>query len=168
LIALQTERLDLEPLVPSHAKLLFPNLRDPQLYEFLDSEPPKSIAILETQYRRWEPRRSADGKQAWLNWAARLRGGEFIGWFQATCYDNGRADLAYLVFAAHQRHGYAVEACLTIVNYLSAAHGVRMVRTTIDSRNIASIALANKLGLRQSSGDAHGMWFEMQIPAQNF
>jgi RimJ/RimL family protein N-acetyltransferase len=166
LIALQTERLDLEPLVPSHAKLLFPNLRDPQLYEFLDSEPPKSIAILETQYRRWEPRRSPDGKQAWLNWAGRLRGGDYIGWFQATGYDNGRADLAYLVFAAHQRHGYAAESCRAIVDYLSTEHGVRTIRTTIDSKNMASIALAQKLGLKQTGADVHGMWYERQIPAQ--
>jgi ribosomal-protein-alanine N-acetyltransferase len=164
LIALQTERLDLEPLVPSHAKLLFPNLRDPQLYEFLASEPPKSIAILETQYRRWGPRRSPDGKQAWLNWAARLRGGDYIGWFQATGYDNRRADLAYLVFAKHQRYGYAVEACRTIVNYLCAEHGVRTVRTTIDKKNVASIALARKLGLTLAGGDKHGIWFERAFP----
>ena len=166
MIALQTERLDLEPLAPSHAKLLYPLLRDPQLYTFLDSEPPKSIAILETQYRRWEPRRSPDGTQAWLNWAARLRGGDYIGWFQATGYENGRADLAYLVFAAHQRHGYAVEACRAIVSYLCGEHGVRTVRTRIDKRNIASITLAAKLELAQSGADVHGIWFEKQIPVQ--
>ena len=153
----------MEPLVPSHAKLLFPDLRDPRLYEFLDSEPPKSIAILETQYRRWEPRRSPDGTQTWLNWAARLRGGEFIGWFQATGHDNGRADLAYLVFAAHQRRGYAAEACRAVVEYLSSEYGVRTVRTTIEPKNIASIALAQRLGLRQTGADVHGLWYEMQI-----
>jgi ribosomal-protein-alanine N-acetyltransferase len=167
LVALQTDRLDLEPLIPSHAKLLFPNLRDPRLYEFLDSEPPKSVAILETQYRRWEPRRSPDGTQAWLNWAARLRGGEYIGWFQVTSYENGRrADLAYLVFAGHQRRGYAVEACRAIVHYLRSEKTVRTIRTTIDKRNIASIALAQKLGLRQTGANAHGMLFERQMPSQ--
>jgi RimJ/RimL family protein N-acetyltransferase len=163
LIALQTERLDLEPLVPAHAKKLFPDLRDPRLYEFLDSEPPRSVAILETQYRRWEPRRSPDGTQAWLNWAARLRGGEYIGWLQATVHDHGRADLAYLVFSAQQRKGYAVEACQAVVDYLSSEQSVRTIRTTIDKRNIASIALARKLGLSQTGGDTHGIWFERQI-----
>jgi ribosomal-protein-alanine N-acetyltransferase len=164
LTALQTERLDLEPLVPSHAKILYPQLRDPRLYEFLDSEAPKSVAILETQYRRWEPRRSPEGTQAWLNWAARLRGGTYIGWFQATVHENRRADLAYLVFAAHQRSGYAFEACQAVVEYLRGEHDVRTVRTTIDASNTASIALAQKLGLTQAGGDAHGIWFERQIP----
>lgn len=152
--------------MPAHAKLLFRHLRDPQLYVFLDSEPPKSISILETQYRRWEPRRSPDGTQTWLNWAARLRGGEYIGWFQVTTYENGRADLAYLVFAAHQRRGYAVEACRAVIDYLRGDKTVRTIRTTIDKRNIASIALARRLGLSQSGTDAHGMLFERQMPAQ--
>jgi ribosomal-protein-alanine N-acetyltransferase len=165
LIALQTERLDLEPLVPSHATLLFPDLRDPRLYEFLDSEAPKSVAILETQYRRWEPRRSPDGTQAWLNWAARLRGGAYIGWFQATVYENRRADLAYLVFLAHQRQGYATETCRAIVGHLRSEHGMNTIRTTIDKRNTASIALALRLGLRQSGADTHGIWFDSQPPA---
>ncbi|HEY7981846.1 MAG TPA: GNAT family N-acetyltransferase [Candidatus Eremiobacteraceae bacterium] len=164
MLALQTERLELEPLIPAHAKILFPQMRDARLYEFLDSEPPRSVAILETQYRRWEPRRSPDGTQAWLNWAARLRSGEYIGWFQATVYDNHRADLAYLVFMAHQRHGYAIEACRAVVTYLSGEYGVRTIRTTIDKRNTASIALARTLDLTQSGADAHGIWFEKQIP----
>jgi ribosomal-protein-alanine N-acetyltransferase len=166
LIALQTERLDLEPLVPSHAKLLYPQLRDPRLYEFLDSEAPNSVAILETQYRRWEPRRSPDGTQAWLNWAARLRGGAYVGWFQATVHENRRSDLAYLVFVAHQRRGLALEACRAIVSFLESEHGVRTLRTTIDARNTASIALAQKLGLTQAGGNAHGIWFEREIPGQ--
>ena len=166
MIALQTERLDLEPLVPSHAKVLFPHLRDPSLYAFLDSEAPKSVVILETQYRRWEPRRSPDGTQAWLNWAARLRGGDYIGWFQATVHENRRADLAYLVFLAHQRQGYAFEACQSIIKYFGREHDVRTIRTTIDKRNASSIALARKLGLTQTGGDTHGVWFERQISEQ--
>jgi ribosomal-protein-alanine N-acetyltransferase len=166
LIALQTERLELEPLIPSHARVLFPQLRDSRLYQFLDSEAPKSVAILETQYRRWEPRRSPDGTQAWLNWAARLRGGDYIGWFQATVYENRRADLAYLVFLAHQRNGYATEACEAVVDYLRGEHDPRMVRTTIDKRNTASIALARRLGLTQAGGDNQGLWFERAFPAR--
>jgi ribosomal-protein-alanine N-acetyltransferase len=166
LIALLTERLDLEPLLPSHAKLLFPQLRDPHLYTYLDSEPPKSVAILETQYRRWEPRRSPDGTQAWLNWAARLRGGEYVGWLQATVFDDRRADLAYLVFLAHQRQGMAIEACRAVVSYLRKEYGARTIRTTIDAKNTASIALARKLGLTQNGGDGHGIWFERKFPAR--
>ena len=159
MIPLQTERLDLEPLAPAHASVLFPLLRDPSLYEFLDSEPPRTVAILEEQYRRWEPRRSPDGAQAWLNWTARLRGAEYVGWFQATVHPDGRADLAYLVFQAHQRQGYAVEACRAVMNYVRDEHRARTIRATIDAANVASIALARKLGLTQTGGDAHGIWF---------
>jgi RimJ/RimL family protein N-acetyltransferase len=161
---LQTERLDLEPLVPAHASVLFPHLRDPQLYVFLDSEPPRTVAILEEQYRRWEPRRSPDGTQAWLNWTARLRGAEYVGWFQATVHADGRADLAYLVFQDHQRQGYAVEACRAVMNYVRDEHGARAVRATVDPANNASIALARKLGFTQTGGNAHGIWIETEFP----
>jgi len=165
LLALETERLELEPLIPAHAAKLFPQLRDPLLYEFLDSEPPNSVEILETQYRRWEPRRSLDESQEWLNWAARLRAGEYVGWVQATIYEAGRADLAYLVFRAHQRRGYAAEACRAVINYVRAAHGIRVIRATIDPANEASIALANALGLSPSGKDARGLLFETTLQA---
>ena len=161
MIALQTERLDLEPLVLAHAPELFPRLRDAKLYEFLDSEPPKSVEILEEQYRRWEPRRSPDGAQAWLNWVARLRHAGHVGWFQATVHADGRADLAYLVFPEHQRHGYAVEACRAIVSHVKEHYAARTIRATIEPANAASIALAKKLGLTQTGEDSRGAWFEL-------
>ena len=164
MVALETERLKLEPLVPAHAAILFPDLRDPRLYEFLDSEAPRTIEILETQYRRWEARGSPDGTQSWLNWAARFRGGGYAGWFQATVHENGRADLAYLVFLAHQRQGYALEACRAIVSHVCSEHDVRSIRATIDPKNAASIALAEKLGLTQAGGNADVIWLERKIP----
>lgn len=160
MLPLQTERLELEPLIPAHAAVLFPHLRDPRLYEFLDSEAPKSVAILEKQYRRWEPRRSPDGAQAWLNWAARLRSADYIGWIQATVNADGRADLAYLVFREHQRQGYAVEACRVVIGHIGAGYGVRTIRATIDPANTASIKVAQELGLNRTGEDARGLFFE--------
>lgn len=164
LSALETERLTLELLVPAHAAKLFPQLREPQLYEFLDSEPPNTVDILVTQYRRWEPRRSPDGSQEWLNWAVRLRSGDYVGWVQATIYEAGRAELAYLVFRAHQRLGYAEEACRAVITHVRTAHGVRVIRATIDSANEASIALAIKLGLKRAGEDGRGQLFEDIVP----
>ena len=93
-----------------------------------------------------------------------MRGGDYIGWFQATGHDDGRADLAYLVFAAHQRRGYAVEACRAIIGYLKSKHGVRTIRTTIDKKNTASIELARKLDLKCVSEDGRVLRFEEIVP----
>ena len=147
----------------SHATTLFPQLRDPALYEYLDSEPPKSVAILETQYKRWERRRSPDWSQDWLNWAARLRGGDYVGWFQATVSANERADIAYLVFPAHQRRGYAVEACCAVIECLRDNYPIATLRATIDPANAPSIALAQRLGMTQAGRAAHGLLFESRI-----
>ena len=167
MIQLLTKRLDLEPLVVSHAAKVFPQLRDPALYEYLDSEPPKSIAILETQYKRWEQRHSPDQTQDWLNWAARLRGADYVGWFQATVYANERADIAYLVFPAHQRRGYGVEACDAIIEYLRVNYPITTLRATIDPTNAPSIALARRLGMTQAGKAAHGLRFESRIRRVN-
>ena len=49
---LETARLVLEPLLPEHADKLYPSLREPALYEFLDDEPPVTASVLEERYRR--------------------------------------------------------------------------------------------------------------------
>lgn len=137
----------LEPLVPRHAPSLFGPLRDPSLYTYLDMRPPDSVDMLEIQYRAWSARRSPDGSQAWLNWVGRLKeSGDYIGWFQSTVYGAERADIAYLVFTAHQRRGYAFEACAAIIEHLRSRYGVVRVGATADARNAASIALARRLG----------------------
>jgi [ribosomal protein S5]-alanine N-acetyltransferase len=70
---LETERLLLEPLLPQHATLLFEGLADARLYRFIPRNPPESVEALETRYRKLSSRRSADGSEAWLNFAMRLR-----------------------------------------------------------------------------------------------
>ena len=145
---LETERLVLEPLRAAHAAALFAPLSDPSLYRFIPQDPPASIEALAARYARLEARSSPDGTQAWLNWAARRAGGGgFVGLVEATVHPERRADLAWFVFAAHQRRGYAREACARVVEHLAAAHGVALVAATVDARNEASLALAASLGL---------------------
>jgi len=77
-------RLQLEPLMESHASALFPLFRDEGLWEFIDEAPPVSLLALRARYRRLESRRSADGTQLWLNWPLVLNDGSVIGVVQAT------------------------------------------------------------------------------------
>ena len=157
---LDTERLVLEPLTEQHAAALFPNLRDPKLYEFLDEKPPESVAFLQERFRRWSSGRSPDGSEVWLNWAARLRGTEeFVGWFQATVQPVGEAQIAYLVFVEHQRHGFAREASAAVIGHIVAAHQVTCVSVSVDPRNEASIRLAKALGLDQTESATSDLRF---------
>ncbi len=145
--ALETARMVLEPLLPQHAGALFPSLREAALYSYIPQEPPASLAEVEARYRRLAARRSPDGDEVWLNWAARLHAtGAYVGTFQATVMAGGTALIAYMVFAAFQRRGLAREGCAAVVAELAGAWGVRTVVAEIDTRNAASVALVESLG----------------------
>jgi RimJ/RimL family protein N-acetyltransferase len=144
---LVTERLKLEPLLPGHAAQLYPYLRDATLYTYLPEEPPASLEALAARYLRLAARRSPDGTEVWLNWAARLQGADdHVGTFQATVRADATALIAYMIFTPHQRRGYAATGCTAVLDCLAQAWGVRTVAAEIDTRNAASIALVEALG----------------------
>ncbi len=69
----------------AHAEALYPLLQDERLYTYIPQEPPLSVEALAARYQRLATRRSPDGRQVWLNWAARLHARqEYVGMFQAT------------------------------------------------------------------------------------
>jgi RimJ/RimL family protein N-acetyltransferase len=154
---LLTDRLTLEPIVAAHASRLFVSLCAPELYRFLDVELPTSVEALEAQYRRWGVRRSPDGSQQWLNWAARKSDGEeYVGWFQATVFSNATADIAYVVFVPYQRCGYAREASEAMIAHIFDAYGVSIISVNADRRNAASIRLAQAMGFLPARSRSEG------------
>lgn len=145
--SLVTARLVLEPLVVSHAEALYPSLCDERLYTYIPQEPPVSLDALATRYRRLEARRSPDGRQVWLNWAARLRAGSsYVGTFQATIEPDQAAFLAYMVFPPQQEQGYAREGSQRVIAHLAREYGASLIVAEIDTRNRASIGLVEALG----------------------
>lgn len=149
---LETPRLVLEPLVPSHAACVFEDLLDPELYRFIPREPPASLAALESRFRALSARASPDGREAWLNWVGRVRSsGACVGMFEATVHADRRAHLAYSVFPPHWRRGYAKEGCRRVIESLFADWNVEVVAAEIDTRNLASIRLVESLGFRRAS-----------------
>jgi ribosomal-protein-alanine N-acetyltransferase len=157
---LETERLLLEPLLPEHATLLFEGLADERLYRFIPSDPPESLEALETRYRKLSSRRSPDGSEVWLNFAMRLREGTtpedgavpratYVGTLEATVFPNRSAYLAYTVFVPFWRQGYAKEGCARMLSHLLEDYRVRVVVAEMDTRNAASISLAEVLGFER-------------------
>jgi RimJ/RimL family protein N-acetyltransferase len=150
--ALQTARMVLEPLLPRHAERLSPLLGDAALYTYLPQEPPASLEEVEARYRRLAGRRSPDGAEVWLNWAARLRETEeYVGTFQATVRADATALIAYMIFTPFQRRGLAREGCAAVLASLAGTWGVRTVAAEIDTRNAASVALVESLAFARSA-----------------
>lgn len=116
---LRSPRLVLEPLVPAHAEALFASFADPRLYPYMPTDPPASIDALRDRYRRLATHASPDGRERWLNWAARLAAAPiYIGLFKATVLPDATASLAYFVFSEHAHRGYGVEGAGVGVDHL--------------------------------------------------
>jgi len=144
---LETPRLLLEPLVPSHAAILYEPLRVAHLYTFIPQEPPASRESLERRYMALSTRRSPDGHDIWLNWALRRRDTDaYVGLMQATVHADHTAMLAYMVFVVSQRQGYAVESAVRVLTHLFDDYQVSVVAAEIDTRNGPSIRLVEALG----------------------
>jgi len=149
---LRSERLVLEPLVEAHAEALFAGFSDPRLHTYIPTDPPASIDALRDRYRRLAKRTSPDGRERWLNWATRLAAQPiYVGLIEATVREDATASLAYFVFSEHARRGYGSESAGIVVDHLHRALRVRAVQANIDSRNLASIRLVERLGFIRES-----------------
>lgn len=147
---LETPRLVLEPLQPLHADELWVPLSDPRLYEHVPGDPPASLAALRERFELLSTRRSPDGDQLWLNWVMRARADQLArGRLEATVLPNGSAWIAYEVFAAHWRQGYASEGCHRMIGWLIDQLGVQRVGAEVDSLNDASLRLLARLGFER-------------------
>ena len=144
----------LEPQAEGHADAMFRVLGDAALYEF-EGEPPASIDALRTRFARLESRRSADGREQWLNWVIRLPSSELIGYVQATVHSDGRAAIAYVLASAYWGRGFARRAVEALIGELVARYHVRELSAVLKRANHRSMRLLERLGFSPASDEAH-------------
>jgi RimJ/RimL family protein N-acetyltransferase len=143
-----TDRLSLEPLAFAHAAALAPDLADPRLYHFMKDVEPPSLRELEARLQA-SAAGSREEHRTHLQWAAWARDERrYVGLFEATVGEGGRADLAYLTFSSASRQGYALEACRRVLRHLFVDHAARVVRVITAVENVPARALAERLGFR--------------------
>lgn len=147
---LTTDRLHLEPQLAAHAGEMFVVLSDPAIYEF-ENQPPPSEAWLRARYARLESRRSADGRDQWLNWVLRLHTGELIGYVQASIFADGAASIAYELSSSYWGRGLAHEAANCIIAELAGHYRVQSLSAVLKASNHRSRRLLERLGMRIAS-----------------
>lgn len=158
---LETPRLVLEPLQTSHALVLYEPLQSETIYEYIPENPPASVEALATRYQRLASRRSPEEEEVWLNWAMRLRKEDrYVGVLQATVCPDATASLAYILFPAFWRQGYAREGCGRILELLFQDYQMHTVSAEIDTRNTASIKLIESLGFQRVATTLHADFFK--------
>lgn len=160
-IDLATDRLVLEPLGPEHAKVLYDAVCDERIYRFIPQEPPSSVQALQKLYTDWSSRRSPDKSEAWLNWAMRLQESRtYVGTLQATVRKDRTSLIAYSVFPDHWKQGFAVEGCRRILDHLKIDYCVFTVYADVDTRNLASIRLLERLGFERLALNKNADFFK--------
>jgi [ribosomal protein S5]-alanine N-acetyltransferase len=147
---LATDRLQLEPQLAAHADEMFVVLSDPAIYEF-ENHPPPSAAWLRARYAGLESRRSADGRDQWLNWVLRLHTGELIGYFQASIFAGGAASIAYELSSTWWGKGLAHEAADCVMAELAGHYRVHRLSAVLKAGNHRSRRLLERLGMRIAS-----------------
>jgi RimJ/RimL family protein N-acetyltransferase len=150
-VPIASARLGLEPLTVEHADEMVAVLADPGLYRHTGGAP-DDLQALRRRYERQTRGESADGDERWLNWVIRLPdGGVAVGYIQATVLrSTATADVAWVVGTKHQGRGYATEAAAAAIEWLVAS-GVHALTAHIADANLASQAVARRLGFRPTS-----------------
>jgi RimJ/RimL family protein N-acetyltransferase len=149
---LKTERLVLTPLTADDAAVMYPELSDAGLYEYVDAEPPESEAQLAEYYRQLEGRISPDRDERWLNWIVR-RGetSEPIGFVRATIASESLGIIGYTVFRRFHRRGFAGEATRAVLSHL-LEEGIEHFVARVNPQNEPSKRLLKKVGFEVASG----------------
>jgi [ribosomal protein S5]-alanine N-acetyltransferase len=156
----------LRPLTADHADALFPVLRDVHLWRFTEQVPPKTLAGLRERYQRLESRRSPDGQELWLNWALERREDDRpVGLVQATVpILHSYADIAYVLGRAFWGRGLAIGAVDAMLDFLRVELHVRTARASVDSRNLPSVRLLERLGFRiEDATDPSSVWLNKSL-----
>jgi [ribosomal protein S5]-alanine N-acetyltransferase len=142
----------LEPQVVAHAEEMFAVLSDPAIYEY-EREPPASLDWLRQRYARLESRRSADGREQWLNWVIRLPSGEVAGYVQATVTADGRAGIAYELASRYWGRGVARRAVEAMTDELAAHYRMQTLTAVLKRANGRSRRLLERLGFSLVSAE---------------
>lgn len=144
-----TPRLLLEPLTAWHADVLHPAASDPALYVYLADEAPRGPKALSRRYG--DAPLAETSPLLWLKWAVRLSSRGYVGVAELRMDEDGLADIAWMIFSEHQRHGYAKEFVAALVAHAHGIIGIPILRATIDARNAASLKVAAACGFQRDA-----------------
>jgi len=155
-----TGRLSLRCLRPSDAEEMFAYRSNPQVLE----------------YQSWEPK-SLEEIRSFIS-SMLMRDLDAPGWYQigialrddggliGDCgvhvleADSRIAEIGSSIAPASQSMGYATESLNAILDLLVVRLGKHRVFASVDPRNLASMALMKRIGLREEGRFVQSLWFK--------
>lgn len=138
---LKTARLVLRPFEATDAEGLYSYLSDAEVVRY----EPYGVRTLE-ECRTEAVRRASDG----AFWAVCLADGTMVGNLYLSGADEfGTREIGYAFARAYWHHGYAAEAARRLMAYAFEHLETRRIIALCDTRNAASCALMERLGMRR-------------------
>lgn len=107
---------------------------------------PPSIEWLASGFKKLESLISSDGEEVCLGWVGRDKSSlKPVGMFELAIV-SGEAFITYTVFKNYWGNGYAVEGAQAMMAYASQNFVIERIVIEMDTRNRASVKVAEKLG----------------------
>ena len=145
------ESLSIEPLREAHAALLFDQLADLTIYQFMEERPKADVAALAKRYARLELGAPSGCGELWLNWLVSDHAtGQELGTIQATLYPQAIAEIGYAFIPKYWGKGYASTSLRWMVKCLQERWGMVRINAQVDQRNVGSWKALERAGFKRT------------------
>lgn len=156
---MESERLLLRRFTETDLLPFLAYLNDPEVarYQTWESYSEEKAAQVIEEQRNLEP--GEPGK--WFTFAAELKAeGVLIGHVALKMQDHQQAEIGFTFARAYQGKGLAFEATCLVLDYLFTKLSLHRVRAIADCENERSVALLERLGMRQEGHFIQDIWFK--------
>ncbi len=161
---ISTERLLLRPLRVEDADDVLEYQSDPGTVRYIPWPERSRDQVIEALQQHTANAFEApahDREFALLAWTLR-DGGKVIGQgnLGIESEQHGHASIGWVTHPGFVRQGYALEATRALIDWGFGALGLHRLTATIDTRNLASARLAERLGMRLEASHVDDEWFK--------
>jgi RimJ/RimL family protein N-acetyltransferase len=155
-----TDRLALRDLEPSDGPRVFAYHKHPEVSRF-QSWGTESVDAVQS-YIRTLPAVDPVACAGWYQVGVFLRtGGKLIGdcGFRPLAASPEQVEVGITLAPEYQGQGYAAEALRALLNFLFATLDKHRVFGSVDPRNLSSIKLLERIGMRKEAHFVKSLWF---------
>jgi RimJ/RimL family protein N-acetyltransferase len=156
-----TPRLTLSKLVAADAPALYGYRSDPEVCRYQSFEP-GSLADAETFIDSLQPN-AFDVADTWFQFGIRRNdSGLLIGDIGAhfLADDPRQVEIGFTIDPGHQGRGFGTESVTGLLDHLLVTAGKHRVFASVDPRNLPSVALLKRVGMRKEAHFRESLWFK--------
>lgn len=153
---LETERLLIRPFEPKDLKDVFNIYRDEKTCQYLLHEPWTDSTAENYFKKRLSPHHLSEDNAISLACVIEDKViGDIAIWYTEM---KDTVEIGYTFNKNYSGHGYATEAVRSLVDYLFKVKKVHRIQANLDSRNLASKKLCERIGMRQEAHFIADFW----------